>query len=61
MDGHRVIGHGGSWQGFRTHISRYVDDKLTVVVLANLDSAETGRLTDHVAKMYLDALEKNCA
>ena len=54
-DGYRVIGHGGSWQGFRTHISRYVDDKLTVVVFANLESAETGRLTDHVAKMYLDA------
>jgi beta-lactamase family protein len=23
--GHRVIGHGGAWQGFKTHISRYVD------------------------------------
>ena len=54
-DGHRVIGHGGSWQGFRTHISRYVDDKLTVVVLANLENAEPGKIADHVAKMYLNA------
>jgi CubicO group peptidase (beta-lactamase class C family) len=52
-NGHRIIGHGGSWQGFRTHISRYVDDKLTVVVLANLDSANPGKITDHVAGMYL--------
>jgi CubicO group peptidase (beta-lactamase class C family) len=52
-NGHRVIGHGGAWQGFRTHISRYVDDKLTVVVLTNLDSANPGRITDHVANMYL--------
>jgi CubicO group peptidase (beta-lactamase class C family) len=52
-NGHRVIGHGGSWQGFRTHISRYVDDKLTVVVLTNLAEANPGKITDHVASMYL--------
>ena len=38
--GHRVLEHGGSWQGFKTQISRYVDDKLTVVVLANLAEAK---------------------
>jgi len=50
---HRVLDHGGAWQGFRSHISRYVDDKLTVVVLANLDSADTGKITDHIAELYL--------
>jgi CubicO group peptidase (beta-lactamase class C family) len=38
INGHRVIEHGGAWQGFTCGISRYVDDKLTVVVLTNLDS-----------------------
>jgi CubicO group peptidase (beta-lactamase class C family) len=38
MNGHRLIEHSGSWQGFTTGISRYVDDKLTVVALTNLDS-----------------------
>jgi CubicO group peptidase (beta-lactamase class C family) len=52
-NGHKVIGHGGSWQGFRTHISRYVDDKLTVVVLINQADAEPGPITDRVAEMYL--------
>ena len=52
-DGHRVIGHGGSWQGFKTHISRYVDDKLTVVLLINQADAEPGPITDRVAEMYL--------
>ena len=51
--GHKVIGHGGSWQGFKTHISRYVDDKLTVVVLINQADAEPGPITDRVAEMYL--------
>jgi CubicO group peptidase (beta-lactamase class C family) len=51
--GHRVLDHGGAWQGFKTHISRYVDDKLTVVVLTNLGDAEPGVITEHVAGMYL--------
>ncbi len=53
VHGHRVIGHSGSWQGFKTQISRYVDDKLTVVVLANLAEAEPGKIAEHVAGMYL--------
>lgn len=52
--GHKCIEHGGSWQGFRTHISRYVDDKLTVVVLINQADAEPEPITDRVAEMYLN-------
>ena len=51
--GHRMIGHSGAWQGFKSHISRYVDDKLTIVVLANLASADPGKISDHVAELYL--------
>ncbi len=51
--GHKVIEHGGSWQGFKSHISRYVDDKLTVVVLINQGNADPGPITDRVAHMYL--------
>jgi len=58
MNGHRVIEHGGAWQGFTTYIARYVDDKLTVVVLTNLDSANSnpGRIAHHVAGLYVPAL-----
>ena len=31
-----------AWQGFETQISRYVDDRLTVVVLTNLEGAKPG-------------------
>ena len=51
--GHRCIHHDGSWQGFETAIDRYVDDQLTVVVLANLADSEPGKITQHVAEMYL--------
>jgi CubicO group peptidase (beta-lactamase class C family) len=52
-NGHLCIHHDGSWQGFETAIDRYVDDRLTVVALSNLADAEPGRITRHVAEMYL--------
>jgi CubicO group peptidase (beta-lactamase class C family) len=54
VHGHRVVGHGGAWQGFKTHISRYVDDKLTVVVLSNLAEADPGKVAAGVAEIYLN-------
>jgi CubicO group peptidase (beta-lactamase class C family) len=44
-----VIGHTGSWQGFKTAIARYPERKLTVIALANLAEAEPGRLVTTVA------------
>jgi len=49
---HRLIEHGGSWQGFKAHIARYVDEKLTVVVFANLSQANTGQIAHGVAALY---------
>ena len=54
-NGHRCIHHDGSWQGFETAIDRYVDDQLTVVALTNLSGAEPGKITQHVAELYLAA------
>jgi CubicO group peptidase (beta-lactamase class C family) len=57
-NGHKVIEHSGAWQGFTTHIARYVDDKLTVVVLTNLDAghAQPGKIAHAVAGLYVPAL-----
>lgn len=58
MNGHKLIEHGGAWQGFTTMICRYVDDKLTVVVLTNLDSAHSNPdlIAHGVAGLYIPAL-----
>jgi CubicO group peptidase (beta-lactamase class C family) len=58
--GHHVVSHDGSWQGFKTAIARYVNDQLTVVVLANLEQAKPGAIAEHVADLYL-ADGKNAA
>ncbi|WP_426168086.1 serine hydrolase domain-containing protein [Pseudoduganella sp. R-34] len=55
-NGHRAIAHGGAWQGFRSQLYRFVDDRLSVVVLANSASARPGKLGDIVAAHYLPAL-----
>jgi CubicO group peptidase (beta-lactamase class C family) len=58
VNDHKVIEHGGAWQGFTTHIARYVDDKLTVVILTNLDAghAQPAKIAHRVAGMYVPAL-----
>jgi CubicO group peptidase (beta-lactamase class C family) len=50
--GHRVIEHGGAWQGFKSHIARFVNDRVTVVVFANSIRANQGRLANGVAGIY---------
>ncbi|MGC2720605.1 MAG: serine hydrolase domain-containing protein [Candidatus Acidiferrales bacterium] len=57
INGHKVIEHGGAWQGFRCHISRYVGDQTTVVVLTNSDSAATDVVTHVVAGLVNPALD----
>jgi CubicO group peptidase (beta-lactamase class C family) len=57
-NGRHLVEHGGAWQGFQTHISRYMDDKLTVVVLTNLGGSKPKILADHVAEMYLSGSVK---
>jgi CubicO group peptidase (beta-lactamase class C family) len=54
--GRRVVGHGGSWQGFKTHILRVLDDRLTVIVLANLAEARQTAIALGVAGLVDAAL-----
>jgi CubicO group peptidase (beta-lactamase class C family) len=55
-NGHKLIEHGGAWQGFKSFIARYVDDKMTVILLANLSQTNPEKLAHHVAGLYLPAV-----
>jgi CubicO group peptidase (beta-lactamase class C family) len=50
--GHRLVEHGGAWQGFKSQISRYVDDKLTVIVFANQIRANPAKIAHGVAAIF---------
>jgi CubicO group peptidase (beta-lactamase class C family) len=54
--GHRVVEHGGAWQGFKAHIFRCPDDGLTVVVFANLAQAKLGDIAHAIATIYIPEL-----
>jgi CubicO group peptidase (beta-lactamase class C family) len=50
-----MVWHYGSTVGFRTAILRFPDERLTVVVLVNRDSADAHELARQVADLYLPA------
>jgi CubicO group peptidase (beta-lactamase class C family) len=49
--GHGYVQHGGAWQGFKAQIIRYIKDKLTVVLFANLARANQLKLAQGVAAL----------
>lgn len=54
--GHRRVYHDGGLPGFRATLVRCIDDKLTVIMLSNLDSAEIPKMARFVAGFYLPDL-----
>ncbi len=58
VNGHRLVSHGGGIPGFSTQISRFVDDRLTVIVLANTDDGRAGSIAQDIASRVLPALMK---
>src|SRR5579859_811309 len=54
--GHRLIHHGGAWQGFQCAIQRYVDDKFTVIGFDNLAQSDLQKIIRGVAGIYNDEL-----
>ena len=56
VPGHKTVAHGGALPGFSTFIWRFIDDKLTVIVLSNCETADTGRIALGVAGLYIPAL-----
>jgi len=56
VNGHKQVNHGGSLPGFRAQLARFIDDKVTVVVLTNGDNADAARIAQGVANFYIPGL-----
>lgn len=54
--GHKLVHHGGSLPGFRAQFSRFIDDKLSVVVLTNGDNADPNLIALGIAANYIPGL-----
>jgi CubicO group peptidase (beta-lactamase class C family) len=51
-NGKQIIEHGGAWQGFKAFIARYPEDKLSVIVFANLSAANEKRIARGVLEIF---------
>jgi CubicO group peptidase (beta-lactamase class C family) len=54
--GHRFLEHNGGRPGTSTAMLRFIDDKLTVIVLTNQDYSRAQEIADRVATFYLSDL-----
>jgi CubicO group peptidase (beta-lactamase class C family) len=63
VNAHPLIYHTGSNQGFYIGIARYAQDRLTVIVLTNLDSSHSNPLeiAEKVAAAYIPDLRTSSA
>ncbi len=52
--GHKRVGHTGGGPGFVTAYTRFVDDKIAVILLANADQDEIkiGEMANEIASLY---------
>ncbi|HYT54451.1 MAG TPA: serine hydrolase domain-containing protein [Verrucomicrobiae bacterium] len=54
--GHRLLEHGGAWQGFAAYIARYPDDHLSVAVFCNRAGASPRYVGQRVAALFVPEL-----
>jgi CubicO group peptidase (beta-lactamase class C family) len=48
---HRIVRQGGGGDGFVTVIERYPNDRVTLILLSNRETANNGTITDTIAEM----------
>lgn len=56
LGNHKLVGHGGSLPGFRAYFTRFVDDKLSIIVLTNSGNANPQAVVKGVAALYFPDL-----
>ena len=54
---HRLVRHGGSMMGFRSDLSRYLDDGLTVVVLTNSGVSLPEKISGSISASLIEGLQ----
>lgn len=57
FQGHRRVFHDGGLPGFSADLERFMDDKLTVIILCNTDGVEADQLALAVAGFYNSVLQ----
>lgn len=51
VNGSRQIEHGGAWQGFKSFIAKYPDEKITIILFANLENMDPAKMAHGIAEI----------
>ena len=51
---HKLVDHGGGIEGFATEIRRYIDDKVTIIILSNRDTTGVLSTADLIAEAVFE-------
>lgn len=54
--GRTLVHHSGGMPGFRAMFARYMNDRVTVIVLMNLDDVDQRSIVQGIAELYLPAV-----
>jgi CubicO group peptidase (beta-lactamase class C family) len=57
FNGHRRVSHSGGLPGFISHWWRFLDARVSVIVLMNVDDADAPRIVQRLAAAYLPSLK----
>lgn len=55
VNGHRLVHHPGGMPGARANVARFVDQRLTIIVLMNLDDVDIDAIVMGLSELYLPA------
>ena len=55
LNGRKAVHHGGGGPGARAKFARFLDDRLTIIVLMNLDDVDVESIVHGLAALYLPA------
>ena len=58
MMGHNLVRHGGQVRGLLSEFARFVDHRLTIIVLMNMDDVDWQTIVRGVARFYIPAAPK---
>lgn len=53
MKNHKFVAHGGGIEGFVTEMRRFIDDKVTIIILSNRDTTEVVSTANLIAEAIL--------
>jgi CubicO group peptidase (beta-lactamase class C family) len=52
--GHRILEHSGAVNGFLSHMARYPDDHVTIIMLSNFDGFDLFPISQELASVVFD-------